>query len=157
MRVAIFLLLLLIALGYAARKGGGPERWMAAILLAMLLADKALHLFVPVRYVTVDLGHFAIDLFGAAATCLLALRARRFWPLVAAALQLLPLLAHSSRAIDLAMHPAAYMTMQVAASWLLPPLLVLATWRHQRRLRLNGSDPSWLPSLRRSSRMTPTR
>ena len=31
MRVAVFLLIMLVAIGYALRKGGGPERAMAAI------------------------------------------------------------------------------------------------------------------------------
>src|SRR3546814_9104988 len=61
-------------------------------------------------------------------------------------LQTLPLLAHFSRLADVGMHPIAYLTMQVAASWLLPPLLAAATWRHQTRLRRSGSDQSWQPS-----------
>ncbi|MBL0916143.1 MAG: hypothetical protein IBJ13_11725 [Sphingopyxis sp.] len=156
MRVAIFLLLLAMALGYAAWKGGGPERSMAALLVTMAVADQALHLFIPAKYGMVDIGHFAIDLFAAAATILLALAAHRFWPMMAAVLQTLPLLGHFSRAIDISMHPAAYMTMQVAASWLLPPLLVLATWRHQQRLKRNGSDRSWRNFWHRSTRSMPS-
>src|SRR3546814_5983530 len=71
---------------------------------------------------------------------MLAMTAHRFWPMVAAVLQTLPLLAHFSRLADVGMHPIAYLTMQVAASWLLPPLLAAATWRHQTRLRRSGSD-----------------
>lgn len=151
MRVAIFLALLAMALGYALWKGGSPERTMMAILIAMVIADQTLHLFVPAGYAMVDTGHLAIDLVAAAATVLLALVAHRFWPMVAAVFQILPLLAHVSRAIDLAMHPAAYMMMQVAASWCLPPLLVLATWRHRQRLARTGSDRSWQPFWRRSN------
>src|SRR3546814_16343902 len=66
---------------------------------------------------------------------MLAMTAHRFWPMVAAVLQNLPLLAHFSRLADVGMHPIASLTMQVAASWLLPPLLAAATWRHQTRLR----------------------
>lgn len=143
LRIAIFLALLLVALGYALWKGGRPERLMAAILIAMFAADQILHLFVPARFEAIDAGHLAIDLLAAAATITLALTAHRFWPLVAAVLQTLPLFAHFSRAVDLAMHPVAYLTMQVTASWLLPPLLVVATWRHQTRLKERGSDPSW--------------
>src|SRR3546814_9965512 len=113
------------------------------LLLAMAAADPLLHLFVPARFVTVDMGHLAIDLTAATAMLILALVAYRFWPMVAASLQMLPLLAHFSRAVDISIDPAAYLTMQVAASWLLPPLLILATWRHQARMRKNGSDPSW--------------
>ena len=151
MRVEIFLALLALALGYAAWKGGGPERSMAAILVAMVIADQLLHLAVPASYAIVDIGHLATDLGAFAATFMLAMIAHRFWPIVAAVLQTLPLLAHISRAIELAMHPAAYMVMQVAASWLLPPLLASATWRHQQRLARFGSDRSWQISWRRSN------
>lgn len=153
LRIAFFVTILLVALAYAMRKGGGPERAMAAVLLAMLVTDQALHLFVPVQYLAVDTGHLLIDLAAAAATLAIALMAHRFWPMIAAALQFLPLLAHSTRAIEMDLHSAAYLTMQVAGSWPLAPLLVVATWRHQRRLARNGSDPSWVPLFRRS---TPT-
>lgn len=150
-RIAIFVALLLVALVYAFRKGGGPERAMATILLAMATADQLLHLFVPARFVTLDTGHLTIDIAAAAATLVLALVAYRFWPMLAASLQMLPLLAHFSRAVDISVDPAAYLTMQVAASWPLPPLLILATWRHQARMRKNGNDRSWYISWHRSN------
>lgn len=143
MRVAAFILLLVLALGYALRRGGGPERTMVAIGVTMVLSDQILHLAVDAEYLRLDLGHLAIDLFGSAATILLAMMALRFWPMVAAVLHTLPMLAHWSRALDVSMHPAAYMIMQVASSWLVPPLLVIATWHHRQRLLQNGSDPSW--------------
>src|SRR3546814_2607024 len=77
MRMAFFLAFLLVALGYAAWRGGGPERAMAAIALTMVGADKMLHAFVPVEFASLDTGHLAIDLFGATATTLLALFAHR--------------------------------------------------------------------------------
>lgn len=148
LRIAIFVTLLLVALVYAWRKGGGPERAMAAILAAMVIVDQALHLLIPVRFLAVDTGHLAIDIVAALATLAVALTAYRFWPMIAAVLQILPLLAHTTRAVDIDLHPIAYLTMQVAASWLLPPLLIVATWRHQTRLALQGSDQSWFVSLR---------
>lgn len=147
MRIILFLAFLLVALVYAARRGGAPERVMVAIALTMVLADAALHRFVPVEFAALDTGHFVIDLFGASSTVLFALCAHRFWPMFAAVLHLLPLLAHSSRLLDVTLHPAAYLTMQVAPSWLVPPLLILATWRHRRRLHKSGSDRSWHVSL----------
>lgn len=150
-RIAIFLTILLAALAYALRKGGGPERAMALILIAMAAADQILHLFIPPRFTSVDAGHLAIDLAAAAASVTLALLAHRFWPMLAAVLQILPLMAHIGKVADITVHPVAYLTMQVSASWLLPPLLVFATWRHQKRLRTNGSDRSW-HGLSRQSR-----
>lgn len=145
-RIALFVILLVAAAVYALRKGGGPERAMAAILLAMALTDQLLHLFVPARFMTVDTGHLLIDLLAAAATMIVALNAYRFWPLIAGSLQMLPLVAHSTRAIDIALDPKAYLIMQVAASWLLPPLLAIGTWRHQQRIAKTGSEPSWVGS-----------
>jgi len=155
LRIALFLALLFLATLYALRKGGGPERAMAIILLAMLAADQLLHRFVPPSFTTLDQGHLAIDLVAAAATMAVALAAHRFWPMPAAVLQMLPLLAHISRAADMSVHPVVYLTMQVAASWLLPPLLALATWRHRRRLLAGASEPCWHVSSRRSNPSMP--
>lgn len=146
MRIVIFLILLLMASAYALWKGGGPERMMATILLGMLVVDQLVHLLIPAQFASVDTAHLALDLIAALLTFMLAMTAHRFWPMVAAVLQTLPLLAHLSRLADVGMHPIAYLTMQVAASWLLPPLLAAATWRHQTRLRRSGSDQSWQPS-----------
>ncbi|HJS13367.1 hypothetical protein [Sphingopyxis sp.] len=155
MRTALFLAFLLAALGFAAWRGGGPERAMAAIALGLVGADGILHRYIPVEFATLDVGHLAIDVSGVAATATLALCAHRFWPMIAAVLHILPLMAHMSRVLDMTLHPAAYLTMQVAASWLVPPLLILATWRHQRRLQRRGSDPSWHVWWRASNRATP--
>jgi len=146
LRIVIFLILLLMASAYALWKGGGPERMMATILLGMLVVDQLVHLLIPAQFANVDTAHLALDLIAALLTFMLAMTAHRFWPMVAAVLQTLPLLAHFSRLADVGMHPIAYLTMQVAASWLLPPLLAAATWRHQTRLRRSGSDQSWQPS-----------
>ena len=146
MRIAAFLILMLVAIGYALRKGGGPERAMAFIAMTMIASDQALPLLIPPEYASLDIGHLAIDLFGASSTMFLALIAYRFWPMIAAALHILPLLGHLSRYFDIALHPAAYLSMQVASSWPVAPLLIVATWRHQHRIRQSGSDQSWRSS-----------
>ena len=143
MRIALFLAFLLVASAYALWRGGGPERTMAAIAWTMVAADQLLHAFIPPEFATLDTGHLAIDLFGASATTALALYAHRFWPLCVAVLHMLPLLAHTSRVLDVTMQPAVYLIMQVATSWPVPLILVLATWRHQRRLMRGESEPSW--------------
>lgn len=147
MRIAVFLALLVVALGYAAWRGGGPERVMAAIASHMVVLDALLHRVIPVEYASLDTGHLVIDLFGALATITLALKAHRFWPMGMAVLHIIPLLAHSSRALDLAMNPVAYLVMQVAPSWLVAPVLIGATWQHRRRLKAFGCDPSWHRTL----------
>lgn len=154
MRIALFLAFLAFAVGYAAWKGGGPERVMAAIAVAMVGSDQLLHLFVPPSFETLDTGHLVIDLFGAASTVTLAMFAHRFWPMCIAVLHIFPLLAHSSRMIAVTLHPAAYLAMQVATSWPVPAILILATWRHRRRLARGENEPSWQISSPRSIRAT---
>ena len=154
MRIAIFVILLLVALGYAAWKGGAPERTMVVIASLLVLIDWQFLGNGAAVYHTVDWAHLILDLFGASASIALALVAHRFWPMIAAVLLSLPLLGHISRVLHVSMDPIAYLTMQVGSSWLLPPLLILGTWRHQQRLRHNGSDPSWFVSWRRSAQPT---
>ena len=146
--MAVFATFLLIALLYAAWKGGGPERAMTAIAVIIVIWDRVLVGSGAVSYHSLDIGYLAQDLFGTIATLTLAMVAHRFWTIPAAILHTLPLLAHLSRAADLTISPTVYLTMQVAASWLFPPLLILATWHHQRRLKRLGSDPSWHISWR---------
>jgi hypothetical protein len=143
MRIAIFATMLLIALVYAVWKGGGPERAMVGIAVTIVIWDRLLVASGLVSYHALDIGYLAQDIFGALATLALAMVAYRFWTIPAAILHALPLLAHLSRAVDLSISPVVYLTMQVASSWLLPPLLMLATWHHQRRVKRHGSDPSW--------------
>lgn len=146
MRIALFLVFLAVAAGYALWRGGGPERTMAAIALTMVGGDQFLHAFVPPSFASLDTGHLAIDLFGATSTILLALFAHRFWPMCMAVLHMVPILAHTSRILDMDLLPAAYLTMQVATSWAVPPILILATWRHRRRLARGEKEPCWLIS-----------
>src|SRR3546814_17865129 len=122
---------------------------MASIAAAVVGLDQLLHAFVPPNFLSLDSGHLAIDLFGAAATIILALFAHRFWPMCVAVLHIAPLLAHISRTIDVNLHPAAYLTMQVATSWPVPAILIFAPWRHRRRLPRGVSGPSCAWEARR--------
>lgn len=143
LRVIILIALLAAALGYAFWRGGGPERAIASLWLFLIVADPVLHHAVPLRYHMVDTGHLFIDLTGSLVALIIALAAYRFWPLIVAVLQFLPMLAHLARAVDIEMHPSAYLVMQVASYWLLAPILVLGTWSHYRRVQEFGTDPDW--------------
>ena len=67
MRIAIFLALMLLALGYAAWKGGAPERVMVGIALMMILLDSLLLSDEVAVYGSVDWAYLTLDLIGAAA------------------------------------------------------------------------------------------
>src|SRR3546814_18275213 len=55
--IAIFVTFLLLALAYALRTRRGPEREVAAVLILIAIADQPLHLFAPVVFSGVDIGH----------------------------------------------------------------------------------------------------
>src|SRR3546814_16644951 len=112
--------------------------WSSDVCSSDLVVDQLVHLLIPAQFASVDTAHLALDLIAALLTFMLAMKAHRFWPMVAAVLQTLPLLAHFSRLADVGMHTIAYLTMKVAASWLLPPLRAAAPRRHPPRLRRGG-------------------
>lgn len=145
-RIILFEVLQLAVSGYALLRGGVPERWVAALLLAAswatLLASAA-----PVGgFRTVEVYRLSIDLALAAGLTLIALRANRFWPLWIAGFQLMTVGLHGVRAYDPAILPIVYsrLTSQVAYPMCL--VLALGTWHYRRRARNDGAPPSaWSP------------
>ncbi|ASK87017.1 hypothetical protein SPHFLASMR4Y_00225 [Sphingorhabdus sp. SMR4y] len=143
MRTLLFLVFLGAVCIYALYRGGGPERWVACIVIGMVLLDPAVHIFTPLEYTTLDPGHLVIDLAGWLGLLAIALRANRFWPLCVASLQTIALVAHATRMLDVTIHPKAYMIMQVASSYPLLVLLMIGTMFHRKRLKAFGTDRSW--------------
>jgi hypothetical protein len=146
MRTFIFLLFLGAICIYALCRGGGPERWSAAIVIGMLLLDPAVHIVTPLEYAKLDPGHLVIDLAGWFGFFAIALRANRFWPLWVVSLQTIALVAHATRMLDVTIHPKAYMIMQIASSYPLLAALMIGTFLHQKRLKAIGTDRSWRSS-----------
>jgi len=128
---------------YALYRGGGAERWVACIVVGMVVLDPAVHIFTPLEYATLDPGHLVIDVAGWVGLLAIALRANRFWPLWVVSLQTIALVAHAARLLDVTIHPKAYMIMQIASSYPLLVLLMIGTYYHQRRLTAIGTDRSW--------------
>ncbi|MEH6660839.1 MAG: hypothetical protein V7679_04235 [Parasphingorhabdus sp.] len=143
MRTLVFLLFLGAICIYALYRGGGPERWVACIVIAMVVLDPAVHIFTPLEYATLDPGHLVIDMAGWLGLLAVALRANRFWPLCVVSLQTIALVAHATRLLDVTIHPKAYMIMQIASSYPLLVLLMIGTFYHQKRLKTIGTDRSW--------------
>ena len=143
MRIFVFLLLLVTSCVYALYRGGGPERWVACIIIGMGALDPLVHLVTPLEYATVDPGHLFIDLLGWLCLFAVALRANRFWPLCVVSLQTIAIVAHTARLLDVTIHPKAYMIMQIASSYPLLVVLMVGTFYHQKRLKSIGTDKSW--------------
>ena len=143
MRTTIFLVLLVLSIAYALKKGGAPERAAALVFVLMTISDPFVHALTPMQYTAIDPGHFGIDLAGWGALLVIALRARRFWPLWVSSFQTVSLVAHVVKFLDYTIHPVAYGAMQVAGSYPLLILLMIGTFNHQKRLAKNGNDPHW--------------
>ena len=131
----LYWLVLPLCCGYALWRGRGDERVVAA---ACLLASAATYLILSDKlggFHVFEGGVLAVDIATFAAFVTIALTSSRFWPLWVAGLQLTTLLAHVFRIISSDLIPIAYAA--AGRFWSYPILLILvvATWRHQRRLR----------------------
>tara|TARA_R110001606_G_scaffold215047_2_gene362932 strand:- start:6770 stop:7210 length:441 start_codon:yes stop_codon:yes gene_type:complete len=143
MRTLVFIFLLGAICIYALYRGGGPERWVACVVIGMVALDPAVHLFTPLEYATLDPGHLVIDLVAWTGLVAIALRANRFWPLWVVSLQTIALVSHATRLLDVTIQPKAYMIMQIGSSYPLLAALMIGTFFHQKRLKAAGIDRPW--------------
>lgn len=129
----VFWALLLLTCGYALWRGQRDERIAGA---ACLLASVATRLVISpqqLRYSQVEIGLLAIDLAVLAVFTAVALRSQRFWPLWIAGLQLTTSMAHLFKAVELDLLPHAYGAAMRFWSYPILLILVIGTWRGQRR------------------------
>lgn len=145
--LCLFLCLFLSSTGYAFLRGGGPERWTAGLFLTAYALSVAVQTSWATRYDIVEAGIFAVDTTLFVTILGITLTANRFWPICMSGLVAMPLAAHIVKLMDPTLIPGAYQVL--LAGWSYPAvfLLAVATWRHQRRLRRLGVDPSWSNSL----------
>lgn len=142
-----FACVLLLAVGFAWWKGGGPERVVGLLFLAAFLVSLVTDSPAMVQYFRVELAAALIDLALLTALTLVARAANRRWTVVAAGLQFLILAAHAARSINI--RQAAFVYMVMTAIWpiLQILLLLIGTVLHRRRVLRVGDDPSWKPIL----------
>lgn len=133
----------LIAIAIAMMKGKSPERTGAAILLGMAPLQIALRAAFPLQYDNVDPATLLTDSVAAVAFLLLALHANRIWPLWTCSLQLIVLVGHMVRYLDIAAPPGAYAVMIKAPTYLQCLILIGGTYRSRQIARATGSYPSW--------------
>lgn len=135
----LFWSLLLGTCAYAFWQGQRDERIVAAVCLIGSLASTFVLSPWQLRYSDVELGVLLIDVIGLVAFTAVALQSNRFWPLWVAGLQLTTSIAHLMKAANLDLMPHAYAA--ALRFWIYPILLILilGTWRGQRRL---AEDPA---------------
>ena len=138
----IFWAILLLACGYALWKGRSDERVVALACLLASLATRFAISPLNIRYTSIETGLVMIDLLLLLVFIWIALSSERFWPLWVAGLQLTNSISHLMKLADLDLMPRAYAA--AAALWSYPILaiLVIGTWRSQRRGHQRSLDPT---------------
>lgn len=141
--LAFFLATLLAACSYALARGGGPERAVAATMLAGVAVTRLTMTATPLRYRSPEWTMLAVDAAVLAAFTVIAIRADRRWPILVTALHGLSVGAHAAKAIEPTHMRTVYWLM--TNLWIYPQLAVLVagTVRHRRRVATTGADPSW--------------
>lgn len=139
----IYLGLLILCSGYALRRGGAPERMAAAMVLAAVAATIAVGLLASADFVSTVWGVALVDAALMLGMAWLAIRADRFWPIWMLAILTLGPIAHLGATVAPGMPPDGYAILHAISGYPTQLLLALATWRHQRRLTSQGSDPDW--------------
>jgi len=143
LRILVFDALIILCCSYALLRGGAPERICGCALLIAYAATLASYSALPIRFYRLELRIFAVDLALLFVLVAVALRADRRWPLLLAGLQLATVTMHllKLRYEDIIRVVYAF-TIAIAAYPMIVALAV-GTWRHQRRLMVQGYDRPW--------------
>ena len=139
----IYHALLIAVCAYAFLHGQRDERLAAIVCVVATLATRLALSPLTVRYSSVEMGVFLVDLFALAGFIFIALRTDRFWPLWVAGLQLTTMAAHGMKAIEVGLMPQAYAA--AARFWVYPIFLiiVIGTWRNHRREQQGSLTPAY--------------
>jgi hypothetical protein len=137
------LAILLCVFAAALLKGGGDERaaavgLVANVLFTALLRDRS--------WPHVQWTEFALDVLLLALLVGIALRSRKFWPLSAAAFQLLATVTHIAKMVDPNVHQWAYLTAIVIWTYGLIAALGAGVWNHWRAGRYEANEGPRTPS-----------
>jgi hypothetical protein len=140
---------------YAMLRGGAPERIGASIVLLGSGLTFAAVSSPAVRFGSLEIGIFLVDVAALLSFLVLALRAERLWPLWVTALQAIGTTAHAVKLVDPTVIRWAYAF--ALAFWSYPMLAIIATGtrNHQKRLARFGVDKSWSSSSLRSAPRPP--
>ena len=146
MNILVFLTTLACALGLAARYGGAPERWIAAMFAVATLASHLVYAGPAQRYYTVEAYVAAVDLLLLAGITVILAKADRFWPIALFAVHGVTVLAHVVKLFDVSIIRHAYKIAIAAPSYCAVLTLIVGTLRHRQRLRTIGVDLDWSQS-----------
>ncbi|MEP9404453.1 hypothetical protein [Sphingomonas sp. VNH70] len=148
MNAYLYLILLALAAGYAWRRGGAPERLVASLIVAAVVASAIALGFSTRVFGSKEVGLFVVDLVLCVAVVLVALHAERFWPLWLSALLILSVLLQLAIWYAPYYYRAIYLILHALSAYPTLMLLAAGTARHRRRLMQHGLDPAWSGEVR---------
>ncbi len=154
-RLVLFYTILLGSVAYAGRRGGRPERWMAALFVVAAAASHAIVLAHGSSYVELDVLRLAVDTLLLGGMAIIMARADRFWPIYCMSFQILAVATHGVRVFDPLVLPPIYYR---ATAWLAYPtliILVAGVYRHRTRETIHGEEPSWTADRHADRRREP--
>lgn len=140
------LLLTVLVCGAALWKGAREERIAAGALVLCWMATLLLR---DPRWLGAQWGAFGVDIVFLAILTALALRTRRYWPLAAAAFQLLAVTTHAARMLDRHLGGWAYATAEIIWTQLVLIALAVGVWGTWRRHPAASDDPTADPGATR--------
>tara|TARA_B100000678_G_C18011007_1_gene422778 strand:- start:234 stop:668 length:435 start_codon:yes stop_codon:yes gene_type:complete len=125
-----------VAVLYAFRCGGRPEKIGAVIIAAASAIDRLWHfIVVDPTASTVESFLFSLDTVSLLAAYILALKADRIWTMPFASTFLLAVCAHVAMAIDVEMHPLVYAILIQGPFWLSVATVLIGTSTYVRYRR----------------------
>lgn len=128
----------------AFRKGGDPEKLVAAVLASTAVLDLGNHaVFGKTAFFSVNPGHVVIDTWAMITLMWVGLRANRGWPLWVSAAQIIVVLGHLAKIVDLSLVRYGYFAMTQMPLNIQAIALLIGTVAHLRREELIGRYHGW--------------
>lgn len=131
--VVAFWVLLVVSCGYALWRGRKYERIAAMVFICATILSILTHSPLRGRYFGVETSDLFVDSAVLVAVVAIALVSDRFWPLWAAALQLVDSMSHVLKAVDLDLVPKVYGAAERFWSYPILLILLIGAWRQHRR------------------------
>jgi hypothetical protein len=141
--VNIFIVLLMSSISISLLWGGAPERIAAAIISFGVVATALVASPYLDRFSSIEINVMIVDVVMLVMFTSLCMYADRFWPIWISAMQLIIVVSHLPKLFMPHIVPEAYLTISAMWSYPIVATLIIATFRHQKRLRNSGLDRSW--------------
>lgn len=141
-----FLATIFIAIGLSLWKGGAPERAGAGVLLIMFMMSRYEGALVQAINLSEEWARtmsLAEDLIGMVGFGLISARARRLWPLLCTAMQLISVLTHVVHYFGAVNRPIVVIFMSQTPTFTATVCLIVGTIIHIRRSERFGPERDW--------------